>query len=628
MLLTGNNWVSGTSAAFNDNTMDALSNSITTFSDNAGLTLNAGVLNVIAGAQFKLGANAWLTIYGILNAYGTFASPAIFTATNPSAPWYGMYLQSNGAGCTLNYADISYASGYGLFVANSRLFIYDSRVHHCYIGVLLQNLTVPKNAVTIERSTIDYNNTQFYGHGVKIENARFVTLRDNNIANNYYGFALGLSSTARLYGNQINSNWFGVYAGGTSDLRMGDMVVGVYGNNCASQNSSTVVNVVENSTGFLGLNTANGIMAGYNSLVWRTGPPPTYGYAVYAQLGSTVTAQKNWWGLAPPNPSWFNATGGSTIKYSDWLSATTCGVSGSLAIVKGGTSGGSLNGIDSEGELLIQALIHRGRRDYVAATNTYRDIIRNSPNSPEAQTALLELRNAYHDFADWSDDPSLRGIMRSYLQQQANDHPNQLLKRLAKTLRAAELVANVEYGQAERDYQALLSSSSSDDERMNLVYSLFSLHLSGTGNYIVAAEYLHRLQHDWPLDKNTKLAELLFESIPFRSGRTNMSKPVDEPGTSKAANGFGLAQNYPNPFNPTTAIRFDLPDAGNVSLVVYDVLGRKVAELAEGSYGAGTHTAVWNAAEQASGVYFVRFTVTDGTGMLRFSKVSKLVLMK
>ena len=89
-----------------------------------------------------------------------------------------------------------------------------------------------------------------------------------------------------------------------------------------------------------------------------------------------------------------------------------------------------------------------------------------------------------------------------------------------------------------------------------------------------------------------------------------------------------LSQNYPNPFNPSTTLSFDLPEPSMVSLVVYDVLGRKIAELAEGSYGAGTHTATWNAEQQASGVYFVRFTVTDGAGMLKFSKVNKLVLMK
>jgi hypothetical protein len=91
---------------------------------------------------------------------------------------------------------------------------------------------------------------------------------------------------------------------------------------------------------------------------------------------------------------------------------------------------------------------------------------------------------------------------------------------------------------------------------------------------------------------------------------------------------FALHQNYPNPFNPTTEIRFDLPDAGNVSLVVYDVLGREVANLATGFREAGYHSATWNASGQASGVYFARFVATDVSGNVRISKVNKLVLMK
>jgi parallel beta-helix repeat protein len=623
MLLTGNNWVSGTSAAFNNNTMDALTNSVTTFFDNSGLTLGGSTLNANAGAQFKFGTNAWLSIYGILNTHGSPTSPAVFTATNPSSPWYGIYVQSNGAVCVLNYADISYASGYGLFIDNSRLFMYDSRVHHCFIGVLLQNLTHPKNAVTIERSTIDYNNTQFYGHGIRVENARFVTLRNNTITNNFYGVGLELSSTARLFGNQINTNWFGVYAGGTSDLRMGDMVVGLYGNNCASQNSSTVVNVVDNSTGFLGLSTANGVMGGYNSLVWRTGPPPTYGYAVYAQFGSTVTAQKNWWGLAPPNPAWFNATGGSTIDYSNWLSATTCEPSGSSPIVKGDGGGSVLNGLDSEQELLMQALVHRGARNFAEAATIYRDIVRTSPDSPEARTALLEVRNTYHDFASWSNDPSVRALMRAYLQQQANGHPNGSLRRIAKAVRAAELVANQQYSQAEGDFEALLASSSSDDERKNLVYSLFSLHLSGTGDHVAAAQYLQRLQRDWPLDKNTKVAEMLFESRTFRSGNPIIGKGrVDEPVTSTVPTEFMLAQNYPNPFNPMTSIRFQIPHEGFVSLKVYNMLGQEVATLVNEARDAGIYTETFNAAHLASGVYIYKLMF----GNLAASK--KLVLVR
>ncbi|MCX6133204.1 MAG: Ig-like domain-containing protein [Ignavibacteriales bacterium] len=66
---------------------------------------------------------------------------------------------------------------------------------------------------------------------------------------------------------------------------------------------------------------------------------------------------------------------------------------------------------------------------------------------------------------------------------------------------------------------------------------------------------------------------------------------------------FLLEQNYPNPFNPSTTVKFALPVRSHVSLVVYDVLGRRVAELLRGELAAGHHAAVWTAGE-SSGVYY------------------------
>jgi hypothetical protein len=96
---------------------------------------------------------------------------------------------------------------------------------------------------------------------------------------------------------------------------------------------------------------------------------------------------------------------------------------------------------------------------------------------------------------------------------------------------------------------------------------------------------------------------------------------------------FALHQNYPNPFNPSTQINFDLPEPGNVSLVVYDVLGREVGELASGYHDVGYHTAIWDGksmsgASVASGIYFIRLTVSNNAGEARFVRSMKLVVMK
>jgi hypothetical protein len=91
---------------------------------------------------------------------------------------------------------------------------------------------------------------------------------------------------------------------------------------------------------------------------------------------------------------------------------------------------------------------------------------------------------------------------------------------------------------------------------------------------------------------------------------------------------FAIRSAYPNPFNPSTEIKFDLPENTNVSLVVYDVLGRKVSELVNGTREAGYHSATWNASNVASGVYFARFTAADANGNVKLSKVSKLLLAR
>ena len=111
-------------------------------------------------------------------------------------------------------------------------------------------------------------------------------------------------------------------------------------------------------------------------------------------------------------------------------------------------------------------------------------------------------------------------------------------------------------------------------------------------------------------------------------GKLRLGVQASHSGQQTIPKAYVLAQNYPNPFNPTTEIRFGLPDAGTVSLVVYDVLGRKVAELANGYHAAGYHNATWNAVGAASGVYFARFSVTSTAGAVAYTKVNKLMLIR
>ena len=85
---------------------------------------------------------------------------------------------------------------------------------------------------------------------------------------------------------------------------------------------------------------------------------------------------------------------------------------------------------------------------------------------------------------------------------------------------------------------------------------------------------------------------------------------------------FALCQNYPNPFNPSTTIKFELPRASQVSLSVFDILGREVSVLVNDLRYAGVHEVKFDGSNLASGVYFYRLQA--GT----YVETRKFILMK
>ncbi len=85
---------------------------------------------------------------------------------------------------------------------------------------------------------------------------------------------------------------------------------------------------------------------------------------------------------------------------------------------------------------------------------------------------------------------------------------------------------------------------------------------------------------------------------------------------------FALYQNYPNPFNPTTIIGYDVPRRSLVSLVVYDVLGRRIETLVNGQKQAGHYQVTFDADNLPSGVYF--YTLRTGNSIV----TKKLTLIK
>jgi CubicO group peptidase (beta-lactamase class C family) len=114
----------------------------------------------------------------------------------------------------------------------------------------------------------------------------------------------------------------------------------------------------------------------------------------------------------------------------------------------------------------------------------------------------------------------------------------------------------------------------------------------------------------------------------YRFGDTVQTDVADD--LTKLPEQFYLSNNYPNPFNPSTTIEYQLPHMAFVTLKVYDILGREVTTLIDGTEEPGYKSVKWDANGIPSGVYYYRLQAgnpTTSSGQ-RYIETKKLLLLK
>ncbi len=90
---------------------------------------------------------------------------------------------------------------------------------------------------------------------------------------------------------------------------------------------------------------------------------------------------------------------------------------------------------------------------------------------------------------------------------------------------------------------------------------------------------------------------------------------------------YALLQNFPNPFNPTTTIKYSIPESGEVTIKVYDVLGRKVKTLVDGFKQNGNYEVTFNANDLSSGIYIYRI-IASNKGRILFTDSKQMILLR
>ena len=134
------------------------------------------------------------------------------------------------------------------------------------------------------------------------------------------------------------------------------------------------------------------------------------------------------------------------------------------------------------------------------------------------------------------------------------------------------------------------------------------------------AEFTFSIDKKAPVGKDTTL----MATMSTGDGQSWTKEIKIEVGAPKD---YKLYHNFPNPFNPSTKIAFELPKASRVKLIVFDIVGREVAQITDTDYPAGYTEITWNGTTRngnvaSSGVYFYRISAD------RWNKTMKMVVLK
>jgi len=565
------------------------------------VTVAAGsTLNLMPGTAVSVATGAGIIVYGQLATVGTSSRPIAFDRSGTSGTWGGIVINSGGS-ANIQYCDISNAS-IGIDLEGSAL----ASIEHCNLsgincyGIKAANATASNWAI-IRNSTISSSIPIYCYYGQVLSGQNTLLSACQGV------FAYGGSAT--VHSNLIDSYIEGIFALNYSTVSLLGATDG-RGHNRILPTDATLY--AEHNSSIDAGEPAGGT-PGYNSF---------YGGCIDAQMVAVddghILAQYNWW-----NDDFSSITfNGGTADNSNPLDYDPNGGMGKVVVAEASaktTRSGTATDPFFDADLLA-ALISMQRGRYDDARELLSKKFTGAISVGMKKYILAQLAECYKregrtDFPEFLNAdvrPTLAKADDLYVESLELESKWYIQSGLYTKAKVLLEGMRSEYAQREQTYKHVL-------------FNLGNLCYSQLGEVNAAGEYLEELKAKYPNDVLTWHAKVLLGERDIAPPKPGLGKTQPE---EEAPKSFAFSQNYPNPFNPSTRLKYALPAAGDVSLVVYDVLGREVAVLTNGYHEAGYHSAIWNATTTASGVYFARLTVKTELGGVIFNKVNKLLLMK
>ena len=563
------------------------------------VNVNAGKTLTIS-KNLKVQNNCQINVNGVLNAGVSANDRKTIERIGASGTWNGIVFYSGSSG-SVQYCDIKNATT--AITCNSTLpMIRYNNITDNGTGIYVLNVGTVSNEISY--NTIQNNTSR----GISLYSAS-PKIYSNTISNNtYYGIST-YQSSPYLYGNTItghsaNGLNFSYYS---SAKLVPWNAYGYYwgrGNNKIKNNTGSGISASYMSNLYLG----SSPYGGYNSICNNTGTE------LSAYYNCAVTAQLNWWGAYPPNSSEFYPYQ-STIDYTNAL-PTDPNPDPEQGMVRGpnGISNSStINSVKSDLEKAYNLQLDGKFAEAIAMYDSF--INANSTDSKSA-LALVRIDECYK----LSGKEGAANYLDNMIKTKANK--NNELDVVSLELKNQYLIQDKRFEEAVTNFNKLAETyKTNKDVEKHSLFNAGYVYLTYLNDYKNASVKFAELAAKYPDDELVSESEYLLGNLDANN-RQNLASPNIYQSDLPVPTDYALDQNYPNPFNPSTTITYQLPKSGNVTLKIYDMLGKEVMTLVNEQKEMGRYSVQFNASSLASGMYVYQLRAND------YTSTKKMLLLK
>ncbi|MBK7378524.1 MAG: T9SS type A sorting domain-containing protein [Ignavibacteriales bacterium] len=650
-----------------------------TYNANANITVkDGGSIKTVDGGEIKFAAGRKLIIEGLATVKGTstdeltldFVAPGdgngVFVKANADFTLSNCIVKNAETGVevlpnsippiveNININNTSFVNCIqGITVTGS--VVVDLKIKQCSItnsqtAVSLTNLnkgTIQSNFISNSECGIILNqssNINVVGNSISSSQNEMPgiemissggTIRANTISGHSTGMVLG-SSSPKIGDNTITGNLInGIYVGANSNPDLRAMLGGnppnlypVSGHNEIFSNggyNALGTNEDDGSEIYLSITGKIKLADGCNQIMDDRLPDFAFLDTTFTLMNGDTTTQvkadTNYWGTTNGgDPA--GRFGILNVQYLSYLTEP-CVIpqGGGLMMITQTASGEVIDTVYSTGEVAseveqIDLLYAQADELYLTAKFSeaivlYNQLITDYPDDSRSLYAYMALYKI--NKTQNADSTSLNNL-REFYNERLTQITDTTLIRTIRHLSNLCLVGVEKYNEAINEFDEIVQNNPDTNEaffaEIDALTTSYLLSLSGqTLGKTANTNYLVKSSSDYHSMLNNKMKQ-------------KFGKPTVPEEEKIIPEQYFLYQNYPNPFNPTTSIKFDLPQAGNVELTVYDILGRKVKQLLNETKPAGTYEVTFNASKLASGVYIYSIKSND------FTASKKLMLLK